>query len=282
MIKSATVALALLAAPLLVSMPAAAAQGNAAAAPATQAAPAAAAATTVTLEASKPLDWESWKAGNDVADLASLQRGARNFMNYCVGCHGLKYERYQRMATDLKIPTSALTKYLITTGDGPLDYINTNMPAADSATWFGKTPPDLSLMVSARSPDYIYRFLKTFYADPTRPTGSNNLALASAAMPAVLSSLSGVKEAVYRDVKVTTDGKTTVEKQFDHFETVVPGTMTAAQFDGFVRDTVNFLDYVSEPDQVERRSMGIWVVLFLLVFTGFAWLLKREYWKKVH
>jgi ubiquinol-cytochrome c reductase cytochrome c1 subunit len=221
-------------------------------------------------EESAPVDWESWHAGNEVSDLASLQRGARNFMNYCIGCHSLKYLRYQRMADDLKIPTALLSSDLIANGDKPLDYIVGSMPAADAATWFGKVPPDLSLITRSKGVDYVYRFLKTFYEDPTRPTRTNNLAYDSAAMPAVLSDLEGVKAAVFKDGK------------FDHFETVVPGNMTPAQFDLFVRDTVNFLDYAGEPAQVDRRSIGLWVVLFLLVFTGFAYLLKREYWKAVH
>jgi ubiquinol-cytochrome c reductase cytochrome c1 subunit len=230
----------------------------------------------------KPVDWQSWRAGNEVDNLASLQRGARNFLNYCVGCHSLKYMRYQRMADDLKIPTATLNADLVQPGSINLDYITSALAASDGEAWFGKAPPDLSLIARSRSSDYLYRFLKTFYSDPSRPTGSNNLALAGAAMPAVLSELEGVKQAVYRNVTVVVDGKPTVEQQFDHFEVTAPGNMTEQQFDGFVRDTVNFLDYVGEPAQVDRRSMGIWVVLFLLVLTGFAWLLKREYWKDVH
>ncbi|MFI4913609.1 MAG: cytochrome c1 [Steroidobacterales bacterium] len=234
-------------------------------------------------EESKPVEWESWRAGNEVSDLASLQRGARNFMSYCVGCHSLKYLRYQRMAADLEIPGQLLTANLIPpTGDGPRDYITGVLQSADGEAWFGKAPPDLSLITRSKGADYVYRFLKTFYSDPTRQTGSNNLAYDGAAMPAVLSDLEGVKAAVYRDVKTTVDGKSVVEKKFDHFETTAPGNMTPEQFDVFVRDTVNFLDYAGEPAQVARRGMGIWVVLFLLVFTGFAWLLKREYWKEVH
>ena len=101
-------------------------------------------------------------------------------------------------------------------------------------------------------------------------------------MPAVLSELEGVKAAVFRDVKSPSGGTATTEKVFDHFESIVPGTVTPEQFDGFVRDTVNFLDYVGEPVQVERRSMGTWVVLFLLLLSALAWMLKKEYWKDVH
>jgi ubiquinol-cytochrome c reductase cytochrome c1 subunit len=230
-------------------------------------------------EASAPLRWESWRAGNSVVDRASLQRGARNFMNYCNGCHSLKYMRYQRMADDMQIPLNTLSANLVAPGSGVLDYISTAMPAADAANWFGKTPPDLSLIARSRSPDYLFRFLKTFYASPSRATGSDNLAYPLTAMPAVLSDLEGVKTAVYRDVK---GGSGSTEKVFDHFETTSPGNLTPEEFDGFVRDTVNFLDYVGDPAQVERQSMGLWVVLFLLLLTALAMMLKKEYWKDVH
>jgi ubiquinol-cytochrome c reductase cytochrome c1 subunit len=228
-------------------------------------------------------DWQSWRASDDVGNTASLQRGARNFMGYCAGCHSLKYERYSRLASDLKISPGELQQYLLPPGAKPADYIVTTMPAADAAIWFGKAPPDLSLMARARGNDYLYQYLKTFYVDPTTPTGVNNLRLATTAMPAVLSELEGVKRAVFKDEqKPGVDGKPMTEHVFDHFESLAPGSLSAAQYDEFVHDTVNFLDYVGEPTQLERRALGVWVVLFLLVFTCLAWLLKQEYWKDVH
>lgn len=232
--------------------------------------------------AAAPLDWESWQAGNEVSNTASLQRGARNFFNYCAGCHSLKYLRYSRLATDLHLTTAQLRANLMPAGATPADYVKASLAAADGVAWFGKQPPDLSLAARSRGPDWISRFLRTFYADPSSPTHSNNLQLANPAMPAVLSDLEGVKQAVFRNVEVVVDGKPSTEKRFDHFVTVVPGQLDAAQFEAFVRDTVNFLDYAGEPAQVDRRSIGVWVVLFLLVFTWFAWLLKKEYWKDVH
>lgn len=223
-------------------------------------------------------DWESWKAGNSVSDLASLQRGARNFLNYCNGCHALKYVRYSRLGADLAIAPDLLQQYLVPSTRKAADYITSPMPATDAENWFGKQPPDLSLMASERGVDYLYQYLMTFYLDPSRPTGANNLALATTAMPAVLSPLEGLKRAVFRNVEV---GGVT-QPVFDHFETVVAGSLTREQYEGFVRDTVNFLDYASEPDQAHRRSLGVWVVLFLLLFTWLAWLLKKEYWKDVH
>lgn len=228
-------------------------------------------------------DWNSWHADNDLKNIASLQRGARNFTNYCLGCHSLKYERYSRLGQDLEIPPALLQKYILQPGDKATDYILTTMPASDAETWFGKAPPDLSLMARERGPDYLYQFLKTFYVDPTRQTGANNLRLPATAMPDVVSALEGLKRPVYQDLhKRGEDGKVTTEKVFDHFEQIAPGRMNAEEYDGFVRDTVNFLDYVGEPAQVQRRALGVWVVLFLLVFTWLAWLMKKEYWKDVH
>jgi ubiquinol-cytochrome c reductase cytochrome c1 subunit len=234
--------------------------------------------------AAEHTDWESWTADNEVSNLSSLQRGARNYMNYCVTCHSLKYLRYSRMAEDLRIPADQLQKYLMPIEAKPADYIMTSLSDVDAEAWFGKAPPDLSLMARARhgGVDYIYRYLKTFYTDTTRATLTSNLVLEGTAMPAVLSDLGGVQEAVYRNVEKVVDGKTVTEKEFSHFETTTPGRLTPAQYDEFVRDTVNFLDYASEPTQVERRNIGVWVVLFLLMLTWMAWLLKNEYWKDVH
>ena len=228
-------------------------------------------------------DWKSWHAGNDVTDRASLQRGARNYVSYCLGCHSLKYERWSRLASDLNIPRELLEKELLPPGVKWTEYIRTSMPAQDAESWFGKSPPDLSLIVRARGRDYVYQFLKTFYVDPTRQTGANNLRLPATAMPYVLSSVEGLKSATFHDVTRAGEGGQPMHEQvFDGFEPVVAGPLTAEEYDTFVRDTVNFLDYVSEPTQMARRALGIWVVLFLMLFTWLALLVKREYWKDVH
>jgi ubiquinol-cytochrome c reductase cytochrome c1 subunit len=215
--------------------------------------------------------------------MPSVQRGSRNFVSYCLGCHALKYERWSRLARDLSIPPQLLQKDLLPPGDKSTDYILTTMPSKDADTWFGKTPPDLSLMARARGPDYLYQYLKTFYVDPSRQTGANNLRLPTTAMPDVLSELAGLKRAVFRNVMIKGEGgQFTHEQLFDHFETLAPGRLSETEYDQFVRDTVNFLDYVSEPTQAARRALGVWVVLFLLLFTWLAWLVKREYWRDVH
>ena len=222
-------------------------------------------------------------ADNQIGNLSSLQRGARNFTNYCTGCHSLKYERYSRLCEDLKISEQQCQALLVKPGDKPTDYIKTSMPEKDAIEWFGKAPPDLSLVARSRGPDWIFNFLTSFYADPaSRQTGVNNLQLPGTAMPHVLASVQGVQNAVWRNVETKgDDGKPVVAREFEKFEPGVPGSVTAEQYDEFVRDTVNFLQYVSDPSQVQREGLGIWVILFLLMFTGVAYLLKKEYWKDV-
>jgi len=227
--------------------------------------------------------WQSWRAENEVSNRASLQRGARNFMAYCQGCHSLKYVRYSRLGEDLGIPQEQLDQFLLPPGAKPADYILTTMPYADAETWFGKAPPDLSLIARSRGVDYVYQFLKTFYADPAKPTGVNNLRLEGTAMPHVLSELQGVQQAVFKTVETHGEGgQAQSARVFEKFEPLVPGRLSEAEYDAFVRDTVNFLDYVGEPTQLKRKALGIWVVLFLGVFTWLAYLLKKEYWKDVH
>jgi ubiquinol-cytochrome c reductase cytochrome c1 subunit len=157
------------------------------------------------------------------------------------------------------------------------------MPAADATEWFGKPPPDLSLVARSRGTDWVFNFLTTFYADPaSQKTGVNNLQLPGTAMPHVLASVQGVQNAVWRNVETHGEGgAVATTKQFEKFEPGVAGAVTAKEYDEFVRDTVNFLQYAGDPTQLEREGLGIWVVLFLLMFTGVAYMLKKEYWKDV-
>lgn len=217
------------------------------------------------------------KAGNDIYNTASLQRGARNFANYCLGCHSAKYVRWNRVAADLRIPEADL-KEMQFAGGRPFDTMQSAMPAEAAKRWFGNTPPDLSLMARARGTDYIYTFLMTFYQDDARPHGVNNLALPGTAMPHVLSSLQGLQKPVMK-THTGEDGKpvSVVEK----LESGDAGALKPEEYAAFVRDTVNFVEYIGEPVQAKRRDLGVWVILFLLVFTGFAYLLKKEYWKDV-
>ena len=217
-------------------------------------------------------------AGTDIKNTESLQRGARDFMNYCSGCHSLKYLRFNRLGTDLKIPESELAANLMFTSDKTFDTINSAMPK-DSEAWFGKQPPDLSLIARARGTDYLYSYMKGFYVDKTRPWGVNNLYLPSAAMPDVLAQLHGLQKPVFKNVP---DEHGSARMVLVGVESMTPGALKPEEYDQFVRDIVNFLDYAGEPVKDKRQSMGVFVILFLLVFFVFAYLLKKEYWKDVH
>ena len=230
-----------------------------------------------------PLD----AANADVSNLASLQRGARNFVNYCLGCHSAKYMRYSQLAADLALTEDELQQNLMFTGERIYDTMQSVMPPEKARLWFGNAPPDLSLIVRSRGPDYVYTFLRSFYEDSSRPTGVNNAVLPGTAMPHVLAPLQGVQRARFEDVhdkagKPVLDA--TTRKPLKELAGLEPGTagdMPAATFDSFVRDIVAFLTYVAEPAKARRESLGIWVVLFLLMFAAFAWFLYKEYWKDV-
>ena len=190
------------------------------------------------------------KANNDVSDIVSLQRGARNFFNYCAGCHSLKFIRYNQIAEDLDLDELELTQNIIFTDAKPEDLVTTNMLSADGSRWFGKTPPDLSLIARSRDTDQVYNFLRTFYTDPNSPTGTDNQALPGTSMPNIL--------------------------------WLVQEQLNEKEFDQFTLDIVNFLDYVGEPIQLERKKLGIWVILFLLIFLIFSYALYKDIWKEVH
>jgi len=212
------------------------------------------------------------RAGNNISDQASLQRGAKLFFNYCVGCHSIKFMRYSRIGEDLGLTEQEVMQNFNFTGVNYGQTIESHMPPADAAKWFGKPPPDLSLEVRAKTADWVYAYLNSFYLDPSRPVGWNNTVFPNASMPNPLWELQGVQTAVKKD------GSEEVEK----LELSKPGKMTPAQFQQATRDLTNFLEYVSEPAALQRKHYGIWVLLFLAGFTFLAYMLKKEYWKDVH
>jgi ubiquinol-cytochrome c reductase cytochrome c1 subunit len=218
------------------------------------------------------------KANVDVGNRASLQRGAANFMNYCAGCHSAKFVRYNRMAADIGISEQQLIDNLIFTGARPHDTMRIGINPDDAKRWFGVPPPDLSLIARSRGADYVYTFLRSFYADPAKATGANNLVLPGTAMPHVLWELQGVQEAVWEG---EVDAAGNAQRHFKEFTLATPGKLTPEEYDAFVRDTVNFLEYISEPAQLKRRALGFPVIAFLIFFTLLAWALKKEYWKDV-
>jgi ubiquinol-cytochrome c reductase cytochrome c1 subunit len=195
-----------------------------------------------------------------------------------MGCHSAKYVRYNRLATDLGITEDQLLNNLMFLGGKPFDTMRNAMPAADAERWFGVAPPDLSLVARSRGTDFLWTFMKSFYIDDTRQTGVNNLAIESVAMPHVLWELQGMQRAVFEEQRHE-DGSSTIV--FERFESVTPGILSPVEYDQFVRDLVNFLEYIGEPIQLERRRLGIWVLIFLLVFGLFAYALKNEIWKDI-
>jgi ubiquinol-cytochrome c reductase cytochrome c1 subunit len=214
------------------------------------------------------------KANVDISNEASLQRGAKYFVNYCLGCHSAKYVRYNRLAIDLGLTEDQLVENLMYTGERPFDTMDNAIPEVDSSNWFGRTPPDLSLTARARGSDWVYSFLKSFYLDPSKPTGSNNLVLQGASMPHVLWELQGYQRAIF-----STDENGT--RHFESFEQVTPGSLSTEEFDQFARDTANFMQYISEPVRSTRRVLGVWVLIFLVFFWIIASMLKKQIWKDV-
>ena len=213
-------------------------------------------------------------AGNDPDNINSLQRGARNFMNYCAGCHSAKYVRYNTLGRDLSLSEDQLITNLMFNAEKTFETIEATMPMEQAAVWFGQAPPDLSLMARARGTDYVFNFLKGFYLDPDSPTGVDNRVLGGTSMPHVLWELQGFQTAVF-----STDENGI--QTFERFEQATPGSMTADEFDEFARDTTNFLEYMSEPIRSTRRVLGVWVLIFLTFFWILASQLKKQIWKDV-
>ena len=216
-------------------------------------------------------------ANIEPGNIASLQRGARNFMNYCSGCHSAKYVRFSTIGRDLELSDEQLSENLMFNAEKTYETIKVSMPEAAAGRWFGVAPPDLSLIGRAKGADYIYSFLKGFYVQAESPTGVDNTVLAGTSMPHVLWELQGFQRAVFSEH--TEDGVTT--RHFEGFETLGEGSLDAEGFDEFVRDTVNFLVYLAEPIRSERRTLGVWVLMYLIFFWIIAVMLKKQIWKDV-
>ena len=218
----------------------------------------------------------------DVQDRAKLQRGAQFFMNYCSGCHSLRYMRYNRMANDLGLTTFAgeidkdlLVNNLIFTKAEVQDPIQISMPEADARQWFGRLPPDLSLSAREHGSAWLYTYLKSFYADKKRPFGANNRLVPDVAMPNILAPLQGVVMAG--------QGSPHLNNRFlTQLVLVEQGKMSPAQFDSALQDLVTFLVYVAEPAKLVRYHIGFIVLGFLCVFAMVSYQLKKCYWRDVH
>ncbi|GAD80666.1 cytochrome c1 [Vibrio ezurae] len=219
------------------------------------------------------------KANNDIRDKESLQRGAQTYMNYCFACHSTQYQRYERVATDLDIPIDLMRENLMFDSEAVVgDLMVNNMPAEDAAKWFGVAPPDLTLTARVRGVDWLYTYLRSFYEDPSRPFGVNNVIFPSVGMPHVLQELQGVPKPVFETQVI--DGQE--QQVVVGVKADSTGELSQSEYDDTVRDLVNFLEYAGDPVQVERENLGIWVLLFLVLFTGVSYLLYKEYWRDIH
>lgn len=221
----------------------------------------------------------------DLTDKASLQRGAQTFMNYCMGCHSMEHARFNRISRDLDIPEKLMMDNLVFDTDKKFgDLATIAMRTEDSKKWFGAAPPDLTLVARVRRPDWVYTYMRSFYKDPSRPWGVNNVVFKDVGMPHVLADLQGVVAKGTAQVAVgydTLTGREITEEHHDALYLETPGSLTPEAYDKLVFDLVNFLTYSAEPVAVERERMGWWVLLFLAIFFVPVYMLNKEYWKDV-
>ncbi len=217
---------------------------------------------------------ELQQANFDPEDRASILKGAKTFVKYCLGCHSIKHIRYQRIAKDFGIDDKKVLTEVAPEGASIYDQMHTAMNPHDSAKWFGIEPPDLSLIARSRNGDWLYSYLKSFYTDPSKPLGANNLIFKDVGMPNVFWQVQGEQIAEF----ITEDGK----QVFDKLVLVSPGSLSEQEFDTMINDLVNFLVYVGEPVKLERERIGKYVLFYLFMFLIIAYLLKKEYWTDVH
>ena len=222
------------------------------------------------------------KAPNKTNDLGALQNGAKLFANYCLSCHSAAYMRYNRL-TDIGLTPAQIKDNLMFATDRVGDTMKASIDPKQAKEWFGANPPDLTLVARSRAghggtgADYLYTYMRTFYRDETKPTGWNNLVYPNVGMPHVLWELQGDRRPVFEEV--SEHGHET--KVFKGWEQLTPGTMTPLQYEQSVGDLVGFLQWMAEPAQNTRVRVGVWVLLFLSIFTLITWRLNAAYWKDV-
>ena len=229
----------------------------------------------------------------DASDKASLQRGAQIYMNYCLGCHSLKYARYKKVSEDLEIPLDMFQENLIFGDQKMGDLIQVGMDPKEAKEWFGNTPPDLTLEAGLRGPDWIYTYLKSFYLDEARPLGVNNKVYENVGMPHVLIDMQGTPRSVCKDMPLMADnggikqdplsGEQIFKEQCG-FLAVDNGTgeLNPEEFNQAMLDLTNFLAYMTDPMKIERETIGTYVLLYLFIFTMLSYLLYREFKKDLH
>jgi ubiquinol-cytochrome c reductase cytochrome c1 subunit len=217
--------------------------------------------------------------------VTSLQNGAKLFVNYCLNCHSATSMRYNRLK-DLGLTDDQIKNNLLFTGEKVGDLMTTAIRPADAKAWFGAVPPDLSVIARAKASsagtggDYLYTYLRSFYKDDTRPTGWNNMVLPNVAMPHAMWQMQGVRTVKMVEEKDPHDHTKTVHK-FAGYEQVTPGTLSAHDFDTATADLVGYLQWMAEPAQGTRKRLGVWVLLFLSLFSLLCWRLSVSYWKGV-
>ena len=211
----------------------------------------------------------------NVEDKLSLQRGARVFVNYCVGCHSGSYMRYSRLE-DLGLTEKQIVDNLMVTGEKPVETMTAALRRDDAKAWFGVAPPDLTLVARSRGADWLYTYLRTFYRDPSRPTGWNNTTFPNVAMPHALWTLQG-QQVLKEDGGKSHEGQAEKVLVLDK-----PGQLSPVEYDALVKDLVNYMVYMGEPAQTKRKETGIFVLFFLAGLTVLAYYLKKEFWKDIH
>lgn len=241
-------------------------------------------------------DWIVKPMEPNLDDTASLQRGANLYVNFCLGCHSLEHQRYERTADDLgSIPHELMEARLIFSDQKIGEHMKTSMSKEDSKKWFGAAPPDLTMVTRVRSPEWVYNFLLTFYEDPSRPFGVNNKMFADVGMPHVLLPLQGMQEEICYGKRPVDLLKSHTAIEQDRVDSIkagglencgelgpkTPGMYNAEEFDQASFDIANFLHYVGDPTRAEREALGKYVIGFLLVLLVLAYLLNRNYWKDV-
>lgn len=215
----------------------------------------------------------------DLSDQASLQRGARVFVNYCLGCHSAAFMRYSRLGKDLGITEEVLIENLMFGTDKPGDTMTSSMSRDDALQFFGVAPPDLSVTARARGADWLYTYFMTYYRDDSKPSGVNNLTFKDVAMPHVLWEKQGWQRPVTTEAE-NPDGSVT--EKIDHLELETPGELTEEEYSRLVTDLVNFMVYLGEPIKLKRYKIGGWLMVYLFILLFIVYLLKKEYWKDVH
>jgi len=229
----------------------------------------------------------------DASDRASLQRGMTTYVNYCLGCHTAQYQRYIRAAEDLHMPLDLVSEHLIFSDQKIGEQMTNAMDTKVSAKWFGAAPPDLTNEVNLRGADWVYTYLRTFYADDSRPYGVNNVVFPSVGMPNVMAELQGIQSKSCAEVTQhdahgvpvidSLTGKAVTEHSCDVLSIAEgSGSMTPAQFDAAVYDLTNFMAYMAKPYKTDSQRIGLWAILFCLMMTVLFYFLKKEFWRDVH